>query len=266
MHPFQRCKNTLFNTLIDICLIFYDYLLPEGKPMINIVWGFNGTIVPMLPYTVFYDSDHILLDYLIQNRFFSFGEKIQASMLLKMEERDFWRPFFRKKTGKFLEKKPSAVIEAVSKIISLRIPEENLEVMRKLQASGYNMYIASCSVGNIISRTLEMRGADNIFKSVCANDISVQSGMLSEYNPIFLRGRDKIACLEKNLGLKKENTVVIGCRRDDVDILDWSRYPILIDQTKKGWERFGNRNYVFLESFSMIPSVIHSLTAKEHGN
>ena len=234
--------------------------------MINIVWGFNGTVVAMHAYTVFYDSDHILLDYLIQNRFFSFGDKLRASMLLRLEEKDFWAPCFRKHTGRFLEKKPSAVIEAVAKIISPRIPEENLDMMRGLRDAGYRMYIASCSVGNIASRALEMRNALDIFETVCANRISVENGMMTEYNPVFLRGKDKIEYLEKNLKLSRKNTVVIGSGRDDIPLLDWSGYPVFIDQSKRGWEKYGNKNYVFIESYRMIPSIIRSLTSKEHLN
>ena len=52
----------------------------------NIVWGYNGTIIPFMPYSAFYSSDHILIDYLRANNYLLFKKKLMASFMLKHEK------------------------------------------------------------------------------------------------------------------------------------------------------------------------------------
>ena len=220
----------------------------------NIVWGFNGTIIPFLPYSDFCSSDHILVDYLRINDYLTFKKKLLASYMLKTEKRT------RVHMGSLIKGQPSLILENVSKILSAKISEPVLEVLKKLRNDGFELYLASCSTDALIKGSLFYRnGYDKLFRSIIGNHVSSYSGEIMDYECLFRRGSDKIKFLEETLRLKPDNTIVVGASQDDIPLLEWSRYPILVDASRIGWKRYDKKHFVFMESVSMVPDIIRSL-------
>jgi len=223
----------------------------------NIVCGFNGVIIPFLPYlpySGFYSSDIILVDYLRTNNYLSFRKKILASYMVRSDRRT------RVHLGSFIKGQPSLVLENVSKIISTKISEEVLDVLSKLKGEGFELYVVSCNADLLINNSLFLRNEScRLFKSIIGNHVSVCGGGVVDYECVFKKGRDKVRFLEESLHLKPDDTIVVGASRDDIPLLEWSKYPILIDASRDGWKRYEKKNFIFMESVSMLPAIIRSL-------
>ena len=225
----------------------------------NIVWGYNGTIIPFMPYSAFYSSDHILIDYLRTNNYLPFKKKLMASFMLKHEKSSAVQSWTRGNLGSLVAGQPSIILENISKILSAKISEPALEVMRKLQAEGFEQFVASCSTDSLIKGSLYHRGADTLFRGIVGNHISSYSGQIMDYTCNFRKGEDKVEFLEQTMRLSPENTIVIGASRDDIPLLEWSRYPILVDASRDGWKEYEDKHFIFMESVQMVPEIIKSL-------
>ncbi len=225
----------------------------------NIVWGYNGTIIPFMPYAAFYSSDHILIDYLRTNNYLLFKKKLMASFVLKHENSSPVQSWARGHLGSFVKGQPSIVLENVSKILSTKISEQVLNVMHILQAEGYEQYIASCSTDSLIKGSLYFKGADTLFRGIVGNHISSYSGQIMDYTCNFRKGEDKVAFLEQTMRFSPSNTVVIGASQDDIPLLEWTRYPILVDASREGWKKYENKHFIFMEAVQMVPEIIKSL-------
>ncbi len=225
----------------------------------NIVWGYNGTIIPFMPYSAFYSSDHILIDYLRTNNYLLFKEKLMASFMLKHEKSPAVQSWMRSHLGSLVKGHPSIVLENVSKILSAKISEPALDVMRKLQAEGFELYVASCSTDSLIKSSLYFKGADTLFRGIIGNHVSSYSGQIMDYTCRFRTGKDKIAFIEQTLHLSPDNTIVIGASQDDIPLMEWSHYPILVDASRDGWKKYEDKHFIFMESINMVPEIIKSL-------
>ena len=80
-----------------------------------------------------------------------------------------------------------------------------------------------------------------------------------DYTCNFRSGKDKIAFLEETMRFSPENTIVIGASQDDIPLLEWSKYPILVDASRDGWKKYEDKHFIFMESVQMVPEIIKSL-------
>ena len=220
----------------------------------NIVWDFDGIIFPLVPYS----SDHILIDYMFQKDFFSFTEKMLMRLAYSFEKKDMASLRFKKCLRTLVCKKPYAVLDYVLEIISAGIPDENVHLLSGLHDAGYKMHIISTGTENIIKNALVSKGADQYFKTVSGNRIVAEIGRIIGYD-CLITAESKVDFAERQLGLRSQDTIAVGFGYSDIPILDWARYPVLIDPSKAGWEKFGDRNYIFLESVDMLPRILKSL-------
>jgi len=225
----------------------------------NIVWGYNGTIIPFLPYSAFYSSDHILIDFLRTNNYLLFKKKLIASYVLKHDKSPFIQRWVMGHMGLFIKELPSIILENVSKILSAKISESALEVMQKLQRAGFDQYIVSCSTDSLIKNSMYFKGSDSLFRGIVGNHVTSYSGQIMDYTCTFRGGEDKIAFLEQTMRFTPENTIVIGASRNDIPLLEWSRYPILVDASREGWKKYEDKHFIFMESVNMVPEIIKSL-------
>ncbi len=212
-----------------------------------------------MPYSAFYSSDHILIDYLRTNNYLLFKKKLMASFMLKHEKSSAIQSWTRGHLGSLIKGQPSIILENVSKILSAKISDQALAVIRKLQADGFEQYIASCSTDSLIKSSLYFKGADTLFRGIVGNHISSYSGQIMDYTCSFRKGEDKVAFLEQTLRLSPDNTIVIGASQDDIPLMEWSHYPILVDASRDGWKKYEDKHFIFMESVQMVPEIIKSL-------
>ena len=225
----------------------------------NIVWGYNGTIIPLLPYSVFFSSDHILIEYLRTNNCLSFEKKLLASLMLKYDQCSAGQKWLRKSIGSIITGQPSQMLENVAKILSAKISESVVDVMRQLHAAGFELYIVSCSTDSLLKNSLYFKGVDNLFRGIVGNQVTSYDGQIVDYTCRFSTGQDKVAFVEESMHLSPENTIVIGTSQDDIPLLEWSRYPILVDSTLEGWKKYEEINFIFMESTKMLANIVKSL-------
>ena len=179
--------------------------------------------------------------------------------MLKHEKSPAVLSWTRGHLGSLITGQPSIILENVSKILSAKISEAVLQVMRQLQAEGFELYIASCSTDSLIKSSLYFKGADTLFRGIVGNHVSSYSGQIMDYTCRFRTGSDKIAFLEETMRLSPENTIVIGASQDDIPLMEWSRYPILVDASRDGWKKYEDKHFIFMESIQMVPEIIKSL-------
>ena len=212
-----------------------------------------------MPYSAFYSSDHILIDYLRTNNYLLFKKKLMASFMLKHDKSPAVQSWTRGHLGSFINGQPSIVLENVSKILSAKISDQAIKVMKVLQTQGFELYIVSCSTDSLLKSSLYFKGADTLFRGIVGNHVSSYSGQIMDYTCNFRSGKDKVAFLEQTMKLSPENTIVIGASQDDIPLLEWSRYPILVDASREGWKKYDDKHFIFMESIQMVPEIIKSL-------
>lgn len=212
-----------------------------------------------MPYSAFYSSDHILIDYLRTNNYLLFKKKLMASFMLRHDKSPAVQSWTRGHLGSFINGQPSIVLENVSKILSAKISDQAIKVMKVLQTQGFELYIVSCSTDSLLKSSLYFKGADTLFRGIVGNHVSSYSGQIMDYTCNFRSGKDKVAFLEQTMKLSPENTIVIGASQDDIPLLEWSRYPILVDASREGWKKYDDKHFIFMESIQMVPEIIKSL-------
>ena len=212
-----------------------------------------------MPYSAFYSSDHILIDYLRTNNYLLFKKKLMASFMLRHDKSPAVQSWTRGHLGSFINGQPSIVLENVSKILSAKISDQAIKVMKVLQTQGFELYIVSCSTDSLLKSSLYFKGADTLFRGIVGNHVSSYSGQIMDYTCNFRSGKDKVAFLEQTMKLSPENTIVIGASQDDIPLLEWSRYPILVDASRSGWKKYEDKHFIFMESIQMVPEIIKSL-------
>ena len=212
-----------------------------------------------MPYSAFYSSDHILIDYLRTNNYLLFKKKLMASFMLRHDKSPAVKSWTRGHLGSFINGQPSIVLENVSKILSAKISDQAIKVMKVLQTQGFELYVVSCSTDSLLKSSLYFKGADTLFRGIVGNHVSSYSGQIMDYTCNFRSGKDKVAFLEQTMKLSPENTIVIGASQDDIPLLEWSRYPILVDASREGWKKYDDKHFIFMESIQMVPEIIKSL-------
>ena len=212
-----------------------------------------------MPYSAFYSSDHILIDYLRTNNYLLFKKKLMASFMLRHDKSSAVQSWTRGHLGSFINGQPSIVLENVSKILSAKISDQAIKVMKVLQTQGFELYIVSCSTDSLLKNSLYFKGADTLFRGIVGYHVSSYSGQIMDYTCNFRSGKDKVAFLEQTMKLSPENTIVIGASQDDIPLLEWSRYPILVDASREGWKKYDDKHFIFMESIQMVPEIIKSL-------
>jgi phosphoserine phosphatase len=179
--------------------------------------------------------------------------------MLKHEKSPAVLSWTRGHLGSFINGQPSIVLENVSKILSAKISDQAIKVMKVLQTQGFELYIVSCSTDSLLKSSLYFKGADTLFRGIVGNHVSSYSGQIMDYTCNFRSGKDKVAFLEQTMKLSPENTIVIGASQDDIPLLEWSRYPILVDASREGWKKYDDKHFIFMESIQMVPEIIKSL-------
>ena len=119
-----------------------------------------------MPYSAFYSSDHILIDYLRTNNYLLFKKKLMASFMLRHDKSPAVQSWTRGHLGSFINGQPSIVLENVSKILSAKISDQAIKVMKVLQTQGFELYIVSCSTDSLLKSSL-------YFRMVCFSRLTV---------------------------------------------------------------------------------------------
>ncbi len=215
----------------------------------NIIWDYDGTILPFTPY----DSEQFLLDYLLykENKQLSFIKRIVAKAALYADNKQIIGPSFKKYYRWVMKGVNTYILEEVNNALAIAIPDSYIDTLSSFAAKGFKMYVISCGTVELCVNPLKIKKADTLFKEIIANQFIYKNNKIDGLILNVASGEEKVKIAEK-LNLKPESTIVVGDGYTDIPLLEWSSYPFMVDPEKKRRKRFGDRNYTFIESLPQL--------------
>ena len=227
----------------------------------NIVWDYDGTILPFTPY----DSEQFLLDYLINKKKISIIKKVVARLAIFADKKKIMGYSFKKYYTWILKGIDASVVEEVSNALSLAIPDSHIDTFSFFAKKGFKMYIISCGTADLCVNPLKLKKADTFFSEIISNPIIYKNNKIDKMFYNVKRGSDKVA-IAKKLNLDPQKTIVVGDGYTDIPLLDWSSFPFMLDpelnSQKIKRKKYANKNYTFIESLPQIVDIIEKRLKK----
>jgi phosphoserine phosphatase len=219
----------------------------------GIIWDYDGTILPFTPY----DSEQFLLNSLLTKNKFSLLKKFVAIAAIWADNKQLLGHSFKRYYNWLLKKIPLIEINNAANEISALIPDSYIEVLKFFARNKFQMSIISCGTGDLCVNSLKRKNANSFFKEIISNFFVYKNGKIDGMIFNVLKGSDKIRYAQK-LGFKKENTIAVGDGYTDIPLLDWVKFPIMLDPDGKKKIKYADKNYVFLKNFTDLKDVICS--------
>jgi phosphoserine phosphatase len=219
----------------------------------DIIWDYDGTILPFSPY----DSEQFFLDYLSRKniRGYSFLKKIVGRAAIYADKKELLGHSFKKYYNWLVKDVDSSVLDDVNSALAEIIPDSYVETFAALFNCGFKMFIISCGTGDLCINPLEKKNAARFFSRVISNFFTYSGNKISGMDYHVLKRQDKIGHAVK-LGCDPGNTVVVGDGYTDLPLLDWCRYPVLIDPGGVKRKKLSDKKYIFAESLPEVIEII----------
>ena len=223
----------------------------------NIIWDYDGTILPFTPY----DSEQFLLNYLLakKKKEVSFVKRIVAKAAIFADEKQLIGHSFKKYYLWVLKGADVSVIKEAANALSFVIPDTHINTLSFFAKKGFKMYIISCGTADLSVNSLKIKKADAFFSDIIANPFVYKNNKIDTMFFNVKSGIDKVKIAEK-LNLKPEKTIAVGDGYTDIPLLDWSSFPFMIDPGKTRRKKLADKNYTFIES---LPQIMDSMDIVE---
>ncbi len=218
----------------------------------NIVWDFDGTVLPMTPY----DSEQTLLLYhLKKGKSSSILRKLFIRAIMYADMKGWLGHLFKPMYIRAIKGSDIRAVEIVASRLAKRISSDDIETFRELYSRGHELVLVSCGTLDLSKITFETAGISKYFSSIIANNFVVRDGRIESMEFRTLYPEDKLKIIEE-MGYKPENTVVVGDGPTDIPLLEWSNFPVIIDRERKRAKRFRNKNYHVISKIAEILPLI----------
>lgn len=219
----------------------------------DIIWDYDGTILPFRPY----DSEQFLLDYLSRKNIhgYSFFKKIIGRAAIYADRKEIMGHSFKKYYNWLVRDTDTSVLDDVNSALAEMIPDSHVETFAALSGRGFRMSIISCGTGDLCVSPLEKKNASRFFSGIVSNFFTYRGRKISGMDYHVLKGQDKIGHAVK-LGCDPGNTVVVGDGYTDLPLLDWCRYPVLLDPGGAKRKKLSGRKYSFADSLPEVSEII----------
>ncbi len=227
----------------------------------NIVWDFDGTVLPMTPY----DSEQTLLYYHLKNGGGnSLFRKFFIRAIMYADMKGWLGHLFKPMYIRALKGLEIDAIDIVARGLAERISEEDIETFRWLHLQGHEMVLVSCGTLDLSRATFRAAGIDKYFRQIIANSFTVREGRVISMEFRTLYPEDKLSMVKK-IGYKRENTIVVGDGPTDIPLLEWSKYPVVIDRNRRRVGYFRGRGYRTISRIADILPLIREFELENLG-
>ncbi len=219
----------------------------------NIVWDFDGTILPLEPY----DSEQSLLIYVMNQSRKSFGcfKKIYTKAIIYADQHERLRRVFKTAYIRLLKGTPSNVIDEVCRSLAEKISAADRRAYRQLKADGHHMLVLSCGTADLSERVLKFAGLENCFNLIEGNRFQFEENRINGMQLRLPDPEDKLHMM-RSLNLSPKDTMVIGDGYTDLPLLNWSAMPVLIDRSGKKKKTFSGYDFYFISSIPELTNII----------
>lgn len=115
------------------------------------------------------------------------------------------------------------------------IPEENIDIIKKLNENGWKLHIVSGAIQEFADRVLKDNGIDGLFEGVYCNHLDTEDGIIRGLKKEVITPYDKILKLKEKkpeLDILYDLTAV-GCNLWDMELLKAANAAIVIDTAEK---------------------------------
>ena len=221
--------------------------------VVNIIWDFDGTILPNTPY----DSEQSL----IQHKLNMNGESISifvrtlARILNYADNKEFLSRSFKHFYGWFMRGTHVSVLNAVCEQLAENIFETDRQALLDLNSRGHRMAVLSCGTADLSERVLKIAGVYDCFEFIAGNRFQIENNRITGMILNMNQPESKVNLLQK-MGIPAKTSIAVGDGYTDVPMLDWSRFPIVIDRSGQKRKRFAEKDYDFISSISELLPLI----------
>jgi phosphoserine phosphatase len=197
----------------------------------TIVWDFDGTILPSVPY----DSEQTLLLYLLRQpgAKIPLREKIMARIALFSDRHELFPRLFKRVYTRLLTGAPASLLDPVCKDLAARISAQDRSVFSKLKELGFPMIVVSCGTRDLITRVLKEAGIEECFQRIEGNRFRIEDGRIAGFESLMADPAAKVRVLTESCGLASAQVVAVGDGYTDIPLLDWAGVSLLIDRGGK---------------------------------
>ena len=230
----------------------------------NIIWDFDGTILPNTPY----DSEQSLMRHKLgmADEKISIFVRLLAHILYYADNKEHLSTTFKRFYGWFMRGTPVSVLNTVCEQLAEKISDTDRQTLLELKSRGYRMAVLSCGTADLSERVLKIAGVGSCFDFIEGNRFHIENNRIRGMTLNMKSPPAKVRFLVK-MGIPAAATIAIGDGYTDVPMLDWSRVPIVLDRSGRERKRFSQKNYDFISSLSeLLPLIEKKASFIKNGN
>jgi len=222
----------------------------------NIIWDFDGTLLPNAPY----DSEQTLMMYKLHEA----GEKISiftralAGLLIYADQKEHLRKLFKRFYIRLMTGSPTDIFDPVGRRLAVKISEPDRRALMQLAKIGHRMIVLSCGTVNLSEVTLQKAGLDEYFEIYAGNRFESDNGRISAMTLHIPNPEDKVRFLADQ-NLDPNRCAAVGDGYTDIPMLDWAKISVLIDRSGRKQMKYAKKNYHFVRSLNEILGIINSI-------
>jgi phosphoserine phosphatase len=220
---------------------------------INIIWDFDGTILPLAPF----DSEQSLLLQRMNQPEQPFGllKKAYVKAIIYADRRERLRKTFKMSYIRLLKGTPAKMLDEVCRDLAGNISKADRNVFWKLKADGYDMRVLSCGTADLSQRILRFAGLSDCFSRIAGNRFEFEADRIAGMQLQMPNPEDKLTMIRK-LNLPPDRTVVVGDGYTDLPLLNWTSIPVIIDRDGQKKKQFTSHHFYFISSIPEIMNII----------
>lgn len=150
---------------------------------------------------------------------------------------------------------PSSFFESCSATYAKKIPKSYVRLLKKAKKKGYRNYIISCGNTQVINDILSNVGILDCFEGVISNTLIFNKDIAvgTDYR---VDSAKKTPLIMKELGIKGEESMVIGDGIYDIPMLREAAKPVLIGRKKMMIELGKQEGWIILDDLAEVEPLL----------
>ena len=117
------------------------------------------------------------------------------------------------------------------------------------------MIVLSCGTANLAENTLQKAGLAGCFESVAGNRFESENGKISTMTLHIPNPEDKVRYLARR-NIDPGRCMAVGDGYTDIPMLDWAKFPVLLDRTGRKQTKYAGKSYRFVRSLHEVLDIL----------